>query len=219
MQRARTPSDKIVRPRERSDARYQLETKTRSLPTSALRFSTPSPSAQRGRVRARDGCASSLGAGCVVLSSDGVAIRQILCAIDLSEISAFALTYAVEFARTAGAKVTALHVVQTPPGVFLEETGMDYSPAGLSKKEESTLRDLIRRSAQGDEMAVTIVSGHPALQIVEQAQRIGADLIVIGTHGRTGFRHMLLGSVAERVLRLSPVPVLTLRKPEAAQPK
>ena len=170
-----------------------------------------------GESAQRAGVHDALGSDVLVLSSRCVAIRHILCAIDLSEISELVLTYASMLGRTVGAKVTALHVVQAPPGVLLEETGMDYSAVGLAKKDERELNDLIRRSSDGCELSVAIVSGHPATRIVEQAQRLGADLIALGTHGRTGLKHLLLGSVAERVLRLSPVPVLTLRKPVAKQ--
>lgn len=152
-----------------------------------------------------------------VLTRDNMAVRHILCPIDLSEVSGFALNYSATLARTLGAKVTALHVVQAPPAVLLEETGMNYSAVGLAKAEERELSDLVRRSASGSETSVAIVSGHPATQIVEQAERLGADLIALGTHGRTGFKRLVLGSVAERVLRQSSVPVLTLRKEDAAE--
>ena len=68
---------------------------------------------------------------------------------------------------------------------------------------------------KGIEVEVAVTEGYPATAIEEEAERKHADLIVIGTHGHTGLKHMLLGSIAERVVQKAPCPVLTVKAPEA----
>jgi nucleotide-binding universal stress UspA family protein len=80
---------------------------------------------------------------------------------------------------------------------------------------ESERDEPLRRVADAPTIAVKAVLGMPAQEIVAEARREPLDLIVMGTHGRTGLRHLVLGSVAERVVRLSPVPVLTIRPADA----
>jgi nucleotide-binding universal stress UspA family protein len=87
----------------------------------------------------------------------------------------------------------------------------------LTPDEQRQLHDMVQRCVHGKQVSVVVGEGSPAEEIVAQAKRLSADLIVIGTHGRKGLKHLLLGSVAERVLRSSPIPVLTLRKPGATQ--
>jgi nucleotide-binding universal stress UspA family protein len=153
----------------------------------------------------------------VVLTSCLVEIRHILCPIEVSEISEFALTYSAMLAQTLGAKVTALHVVQSAPGVLLEDGGVGHGSAALPREEERELREMVERCAKGSELRLVLQPGTAAAHIVDQAKQLHADVIAIGTHGRSGLKHLLLGSVAERVLRTSTVPVMTLRKPGATQ--
>lgn len=141
------------------------------------------------------------------------AIEMILCAVDFSEPSARALTYAAALARQLGASLHLLHVHST----------VDYAlAAGSYTVRPELLRELkqgvdqrieeLRASVATDGLNVSAstVTGVPYKAIREAAHAHHADLIVMGTHGRTGFERMLLGSVAERVVRTSTVPVLTV---------
>lgn len=144
-------------------------------------------------------------------------IRNILVTTDLSELSAVAFEHASTLELLTGAKVHVLHVIEdapkrpsktrekrarTPPRIreaslkrkmqkFLTEQGIDYR----------SLRLIVRR-------------GHPHREVVRYTREAKIDLVIIATHGRTGFAHMLMGSIAEKIVRLSPVPVLTV-KPKA----
>lgn len=146
-----------------------------------------------------------------------VELRHILCPIEVSDISEFALTYAAVFAGAVDARLTALHVVDSSLRNLPDVTPRGLSMPSMLPEEERELRDMVRRCAPSADVRVVIVEGIPADEIVEQAKRLSANLIIIGTHGRKGLKHLLLGSVAERVLRSSPVPVMTLRKPGATQ--
>jgi len=143
-------------------------------------------------------------------------IRTILCAVDFSEISEQALEYAFGLAAKLGAKVEVVHVCQLPAYLFSD--GAVVPPADFEKNYlaglQKKLDDLVTRySDRGVEVAGDLLEGIPYEMITRCAQKRSADLIVMGTHGRTGLAHMLLGSVAERVVRSSTVPVLTYRTP------
>ena len=133
--------------------------------------------------------------------------RQILLATDFSESSDAAARVARDYACHFGARLHLLHVVWT---------GADKAMPPLL----STLADELRRDVP---VLTAVETGSPAVQILRYAARHGIDLIVLGTHGRTGVSRALLGSVAERVVRTAPCPVLTVsqeprpRVPEAAE--
>lgn len=121
-------------------------------------------------------------------------VRHILLATDFSASSDAALRVARDYARHFGARLHILHVVR--PG---EEPTV---PPPLSKLAQDLGSNLSTRTA--------VESGSPASEIVRYAERHGVDLIVVGTHGRTGVTRALLGSVAERVVRTAPCPVLSV---------
>lgn len=133
-----------------------------------------------------------------------LAVRQILFATDFSESSDAAARVARDYARHFGALLHLVHVAWP---------GADRSmPPSLSALANELRGDVPVRTA--------VESGSPAIQIVRYAARHGIDLIVLGTHGRTGVSRSLLGSVAERVVRTAPCPVLTVsREPRAARPE
>jgi nucleotide-binding universal stress UspA family protein len=139
--------------------------------------------------------------------------RQILCAIDLSDVSEPALACAVSLGRTFGASVTALHVFDPwpPLGPLMaarEPRQPEFDARAVTTRE---LQALLARFASGESgLHLQTAEGNASTEIVRQAREIDADLIVIGTHGRSGFDRVTLGSVAEKVLRKSPCPVLTL---------
>ena len=150
-------------------------------------------------------------------------IRHILCPLDFSRFSRHALEQAVSIAREFGAEISAVHVrvmaavpelvaVGSPPAVV---------PFGPAPTERSLLLQELRDleddvEAAGVTIRTAIEDGDPVKTIVSQAAAWPADLIVMGTHGRTGFERQLLGSVAERVLRKAPCPVLVHREPVTA---
>ena len=139
--------------------------------------------------------------------------KHVLVPVDFSESSARALDVAVDLAARYGASLTLVHACETP--VY------GYSPAGaipfdyLTPLQDAAGRELREAlaaiHARCPDARALLRSGVPADEILATAAERGADLIVMGTHGRRGIRHMLLGSVAERVVRASPVPVLTVR--------
>jgi nucleotide-binding universal stress UspA family protein len=121
-----------------------------------------------------------------------------LVAIDLSDASAAALDSVRYFARACDAEIVPLHVARE------DDTDAEIEAMRLE------LRALVKAHLDRD-LDVEVVRGEPADIITRVAERIGASMIVTGTRGRTGLAHLLLGSTAERVLRLSPVPVLAMR--------
>ena len=140
-------------------------------------------------------------------------IRQILAPTDFSEYSKQAVVSAYELAQTFGAKLLLLHVVEPldyPMRSYphLVTTTLDY----LQRQAHLDLAQMLPE-AQDVKVEVTrrVVVGPPYCEIVEVARAEQADLIVMATHGRTGLSHLVMGSVAERVVRMAPCPVLTIR--------
>ena len=141
------------------------------------------------------------------------AFKQILVPTDFSAGSRLAVDYALELARRLGASVHLLHVVEDPnvAGLFTEA----YVDMALIRKERRCdarhrMNGLLSQ-LHAPRITDEIASGEVAQTIAGIAADRGADVIVMGTHGRTGLKHLLIGSVAERVVRMSPHPVLTIR--------
>lgn len=140
--------------------------------------------------------------------------KQILCPVDLSDISRHAVDHAVLMARWYKARITALHVCNP---IVIPST--DFTVAGYDVRvvlTEDEVQEARKRalacfsSASPIDVDVLIDSGRPADRILERATSLPADLIVIGTHGTGGFEHLLLGSVTEKVLRKATCPVMTV---------
>ncbi len=147
-------------------------------------------------------------------------IKKILCPIDFSACSAEALDYAKELAKMLGASVHLLHVYQDPlanvPFARANTSGAPSAPIDEIEAARRGRKTEIERlqkvcTDHGVPTQVEEVEGVPASAIVEAASRAKVDLIVLGTHGRTGLAHVVVGSVAERVVRLAQCPVLTVR--------
>jgi nucleotide-binding universal stress UspA family protein len=138
--------------------------------------------------------------------------KHVLAATDLSDASAPALELAVSLAREAGARLTVVHACEIP--VFPEGIPPVDWVTPVTAAAGARLDALVGglRGRVGEARAVLEV-GAPWEVILAAAAKAGADLVVVGTHGRRGLAHAMLGSVAERVVRLSPVPVLTVRSP------
>ena len=152
-----------------------------------------------------------------------MAISQILVPVDYSECSGAALAFAAEVAKTMGAALDVVHVWDRP-------TYISESIKVHHEGEPRSLIDMIRENAESDmndfiakvplpagvKLSHRVISGNPAGRVLEELRLGHHDLVVVGTHGRTGVRHLLLGSVAERLVRLSPVPVLTVPEPRSS---
>jgi nucleotide-binding universal stress UspA family protein len=150
--------------------------------------------------------------------------KQILVPIDFSECSTPALKYAARLARAVSADLHLLHVWEVPefvPRVMPGEGFLDRR--ALSELMEQRAREELDAFVrEAEKLQIPIVStklacGVPSRTIVEVAKRDRCDLLVVGTHGRTGFSHVMLGSVAERVVRHARCPVLTVR-PDCTPP-
>lgn len=140
------------------------------------------------------------------------AITTILVPTDFSEYSRQALSYAEMVAKTFDAKIVLIHVIDTVSYMVAESVQWTKVYARLEATIQPMLDGLIREAEKRGVAAKSkLTQGVPYDQIVKTAKNVNADLVVMATHGRTGMRHVLLGSVAERVVRLAPCPVLTVR--------
>jgi nucleotide-binding universal stress UspA family protein len=142
-------------------------------------------------------------------------IRHILAPVDFSEIGKPAVDAACDLARRyGGTKLTLLHVYQIP-NLMLPEGYILAPPRELDALFQRINEELEKRRVRADELGADAhgesVEGVPWLEIVRYAQRNKVDLIVMSTHGRTGLSHAFIGSVAERVVRHAPCPVLVVR--------
>lgn len=152
-----------------------------------------------------------------------VEFKQVLCPIDLSDLSVRSLAYAGAVARLYDGELTVLHVVPTFDPVEVR-AGALFDPVRIvhpMAREEvlERLRQALK-TASVPPARVTLVAeaGEDAATIVDQAVARRSDLVVMGTHGRSGFNRLLLGSVTEKVLRASPCPVLTVPPRAPAAP-
>ena len=147
-------------------------------------------------------------------------IRTILCPIDFSDTSRHALDHAVAFAGWYGSTVVALHV--SPETATISPMLVPEVPIQPPRPQEvdAHLRDwLAPAMKKGIDTQIVVTKGTPAAGILERAAALPADVVVMGTHGRTGFEHLLLGSVTEKVLRKATCPVMTVPPPVATTSK
>jgi nucleotide-binding universal stress UspA family protein len=142
-------------------------------------------------------------------------VQHFLVPIDFSPYAEHALDYAIALAQKLQARVIFLHVIQPP---LVVGTDMDAwpSPAFIEELETAIMSDmegyLARVTSAGLEGEITVVHGVPFQEILDTAKKRQVDLIIMGTHGRTGLPHVFLGSVTEKVVRLAPCPVLVARQ-------
>jgi nucleotide-binding universal stress UspA family protein len=154
--------------------------------------------------------------------------RKIICPVDFSEPSLAALKAANELAAHFQSRLYVMHVVPPVPLPFQPETAPAPAPElapifhvpsyqlELTHSSEQALKDLVDELiAPGRQVHIVVATGEAAGQIVATADKEKADVIVIATHGQTGWRRAVFGSVAEKVVRLAPCPVLTIRAPQA----
>jgi nucleotide-binding universal stress UspA family protein len=149
-------------------------------------------------------------------------IRRILCPVDFSDASQHALDHAVMIAGWYRAGITAFHVrhpalMPEPPTLFAELGADSFSVEDLENRLHHWLAPVRAAGIACEVMVVDAPSAAP--RIVDAALRLGIDLIVMGTHGRSGFERLLLGSVTERVVRRAACPVITVPPPGVATSK
>jgi nucleotide-binding universal stress UspA family protein len=146
-------------------------------------------------------------------------LKNVLVATDFSEQSTSALEYGRELARTYDATLQVIHVVEDIVSRYSTDISATVLVGALESLEASARSDLDALITEDDRRelrarAVIFTSVAPAETIVAYANAEAIDVIVIGTHGRSGLAHLFMGSVAERVVRFAPCPVLTVHHPE-----
>ena len=147
--------------------------------------------------------------------------KKILCSTDFSEPSYAGLEAACDLARNYSGQLILVHVVEPIPTAAVpigDHSGFNVAvhQRVLKENAEGSIRDLVeKRLPRGVPVKTVIAEGDPANQIVRVADAEKVDIIVIATHGRTGWRHVVYGSVAERVVRLAGPAVLTIRTPKS----
>ncbi|OQY20289.1 MAG: universal stress protein [Desulfobacteraceae bacterium 4572_35.1] len=140
--------------------------------------------------------------------------KTIAFATDFSDCSEAAFDYAYSLAKKCDAKLLLVHVINEPVdlrGFYVPHISYDVLEDEISEGANKMMDSFCRKNIQeGDNYAVAIVSGLDYEEIINQSTLANADLIVMGTSGRSGLDHMLFGSTAEKVVRKSPIPVLTV---------
>jgi nucleotide-binding universal stress UspA family protein len=142
----------------------------------------------------------------------GQAVRRILVPIDFSEPSQNALDHAKELAMTYGAEIHLLHVVEEValPGAYGMEP-ISFVVPEIIQSTETALADMVKEEVGYEHVRVESVAGYPATTILDYIDEHDIDLVAIATHGRTGLDRLLLGSVAEKVVRRAACPVFTVK--------
>jgi len=151
-----------------------------------------------------------------------MALKKILVPVDYSEGSRDALRFAASVAHANGVPLDVVHVWDRP--AYVPESATVHPASGethslvemIRENAERELNEFVARADLPTDLAVErrVLSGNPAARILSELSSGRHELVVVGTHGRTGFRHLLLGSVAETLVRRSPLPVLTVPSPE-----
>jgi nucleotide-binding universal stress UspA family protein len=149
-----------------------------------------------------------------------IQLRRVLFPTDFSELSLHALAYARSFAEAFKAELHVLHVVDEAYQYWMAAAPntmpIGPTPAEIAAGAKAELDKFVKKNLVDVRIptSATLIVGRPFLEIIRYARDKVIDLIVLGTHGRSGLSHVLLGSVAEKVVRKSPCPVLTIRHPE-----
>jgi len=144
-----------------------------------------------------------------------IRIQRILLPTDLSDYSAAATEYACEMATKFDAELHLLHALEThlssTPGFAMGLAIPEHVKESRGAAEKSLARVLDPKWSTGRKVIQAVVEGSPKTEIIQYARNQNIDLIVLATHGRTGLPHVIMGSVAETVVRTAPCPVLTVR--------
>lgn len=143
-----------------------------------------------------------------------ITLKKILVPTDFSDHSDKAIQYGAELASKFGAELHLVHAIEATPIMYGE--GAYFPPETEAEIEAAAVKQLegLTVDAEGVSVQRKVVPGHPFVEVIRYAKENDIGLIVIGTHGRGAIAHMLLGSVAEKVVRKAPCPVLTVRDKE-----
>lgn len=149
--------------------------------------------------------------------------RPILAAVDFSPYSERALVWAARAARSFGVPLLALHVVHDPesaPGYYQHAKNREKHLKRIEEAADEMMSDFCERIAKKHpkllgKLDYRMVVGLPITRILEVAKEVGAQMIVMGSRGRTGLSHLMLGSKAEKVVQLSPIPVTIVKNSKA----
>ena len=141
-------------------------------------------------------------------------IKKILCALDLSPHSVMVAEYAVTIAKAFDAQIV---VVYAAPALT-QYVGFHVPPSSIENfvgeivaGAEKTMQDFVASNFQGVKAVGKVVNGYAAEEILNMVASENADMIIMGTHGRKGIDRILFGSVAEKIVKSSPIPVMTIR--------
>jgi universal stress protein A len=140
--------------------------------------------------------------------------KKILCPVDFSQFTQEVVNYALDLAKKYGAVVHIMHVVPnmtyfTPYESFLTPENLIAIEKNIQDEVERNFAKLLKNDTVPTK--TVIKTGVPFVEIIDYAKSESIDLIVMGTHGHTGLEHILIGNVAEKVVRKSPCPVMTIR--------
>lgn len=142
--------------------------------------------------------------------------KTIIFATDFSESSDYASQYALSMAKKFDARLVIVHVINEPVdlrGFYVPHISFDKLEEEIEEGAQKMMEKFCRTHIRDyDNFETFIVPGVPYDEIIKKGEEVGADLIVMATHGRTGLDHVLFGSTAEKVVRKSSVPVMTIRK-------
>lgn len=146
-------------------------------------------------------------------------IKKILVPVDFSENSRIALDWAMSIADKVGARVILFHALDIPAELKVRaERHLVLDAAYTKRVKDEAAKELRAFAGEYDEVKITVApnvaEGKPFVQIIKAAKIYDVDLIVMGTHGRSGLQQMLIGSVAEKVVRKAPCPVMTVKHPD-----
>lgn len=148
-------------------------------------------------------------------SPAGRTVKRLLVPVDFSECSLKALDYAADLAQQLGAAVTVLHVVEPAmhsDNYLAVSSAFDQTAQNLLADSRERLQTVaLKHFGHRNGLDLLVRMGRAHSEILDTAQALGADMIVLGTHGQTGLEHVLLGGTAERVLRQASCPVVTVR--------
>ena len=141
-------------------------------------------------------------------------LKKIICALDLADHSKLVAEHATMIAKLSGASIVAVYAAPTMTqytGFHVPPTTIDDFVGEIVNGANKAMAEFVSENFDGVEVTSEIVVGYAAEEILAVANREEADLIIMGTHGRTGFDRILFGSVAEKIVKNSNVPVMTIR--------
>ncbi len=140
-------------------------------------------------------------------------LKTILCPTDFSEDSCRAIEYGVRFAKISDGTVILAHIIHVPSGELYQPDRPTLTFEEAKARARTLLEDIQRKHTSGYPKCDLLVEiGDPHEQLIAIAKRRAVDLIVTATHGRSGLEHLVMGSVAEKVIRHAPCPVFVVRR-------